>query len=412
MRIQVSNKILIYFLVFLLAALSFPVIAAWIPQLQKIWILLVTLFLVVVFLSHKITCGNASSALLIYTIVVFANALMGDALISSTPIAIVEVLLLFVPAAITIMTFKSESLDIIKYTLIVSVLFFVIEAISSFIMLRTEPGLIRILYKISIDEGDRSLMYSYYKFGLFDYSMAHAMPMLIPPLLYAYKRFNPNKVIRIVLALLIALTIYLSWISDSTTALMLSVLFFIIGIVTNTSGVQNNILKLTFILLIAVPFIVSDTVQLTLLDGAESVLGSESVFAEKIDEFRYSIMNDDMTGDMQGRVDRYNKSISLFFENPLWGSNKQPGNHASLIDRLGSFGLLGFIPLILFILRTTKEISSFLTDHSRMFLFQGVLAGTIMLATKGMWVWPIFFNMFILLPFILYITDLINKENA
>ena len=158
--------------------------------------------------------------------------------------------------------------------------------------------------------------------------------------------------------------------------------------------------------MITLPIAASDDVQLAVLDAAETVLGSESVFAEKIEEFRYSIENEGkMSGDMQGRVDRYNKSLDMFFANPLWGKNTKPGNHASLIDRLGSFGLLGFIPLMLFFWYSLKRVFEYLPADSLMFYIQGIFAAMVMLGTKGMWNWSMFYNLFILLPFIIYYTN-------
>lgn len=395
-----------YLLVFLLAALSFPIIPGWIPPLQKIWIILVMAFLVYIALTKKVSWGNPTACLLFYLVVLFLNAKMGDVLIPTTQIAIVEVLFLYVPSAVALWCFSEENISFIKTVLIVSLALFAIEAVSSLIILQVEPMIIRSLYKIATDEGDTRIMYEYYRTGLMDYSMAHAIPILIPPLFYAYKKVASTVKTKIFLLTSIAGCVFLTWLSDSTTALMLAVLFLVIGFMTNVSDIQSNFRKLIIIGIIVLPFAASDDVQLAVLDAAETVLGSESVFADKIEEFRYSIENEgNMTGDMQGRVDRYNKSLDMFFTNPLWGTNTKPGNHASLIDRLGAFGLLGFIPLMLFFWYSLKHISTYLPADSLVFFIQGILAAMVMLGTKGMWNWSMFYNLFILLPFIIYYTN-------
>ena len=395
-----------YLLVFLLAALSFPIIPGWIPQLQKIWVVLVMAFVVYVALTKKVSWGNPTACLLFYFVVLFLNAQMGDVLISSTQIAIVEVLFLYVPSAVALWCFSQENISFIKTVLIVSLALFAIEAVSSFITLQVEPMIIRTLYKIATDEGDTGIMFEYYRTGLMDYSMAHAIPILIPPLFYAYKKVASTVKSKIFLLTSIAGCVFLTWLSDSTTALMLAVLFLVIGFLTNVSDIRRNFRKLIIIGIIVLPIAASDDVQLAVLDAAETVLGSESVFADKIEEFRYSIENKgNMTGDMQGRVDRYNKSLDMFFTNPLWGTNTKPGNHASLIDRLGAFGLLGFIPLMLFFWYSLKHISTYLPADSLVFFIQGILAAMVMLGTKGMWNWSMFYNLFILLPFIIYYTN-------
>ena len=181
-------KGLSYLLVFLLAALSFPIIPGWIPPLQKIWVTLVMAFLVYTALTQKLSWGKSTVCLLFYFVVMFFNAKMGDVLIPSTQIAIVEVLFLYVPSAVVLWCFSQENISFIKSVLIVSLALFAIEAVSSFIILQVEPMIIRSLYKIATDEGDTGIMYEYYRTGLMDYSMAHAIPILIPPLFYAYKK--------------------------------------------------------------------------------------------------------------------------------------------------------------------------------------------------------------------------------
>ena len=399
-------KGLSYLLVFLLAALSFPIIPGWIPPLQKIWVILVMAFLVYSVLTQKLSWGKTTTCLLFYFIVLYFNAKMGDVLIPTTQIAIVEVLFLYVPSVVVLWCFSKENISFIKTVLIVSLALFTIEAVSSFIILQVEPMIIRTLYKIATDEGDTGIMFEYYRTGLMDYSMAHAIPILIPPLFYAYKKVASTVKSKIFLLTSIAGCVFLTWLSDSTTALMLAVLFLVIGFLTNVSDIRRNFRKLIIIGIIVLPIAASDDVQLAVLDAAETVLGSESVFADKIEEFRYFIENEgNMTGDMQGRVDRYNKSLDMFFTNPLWGTNTKPGNHASLIDRLGAFGLLGFIPLMLFFWYSLKHISTYLPADSLVFFIQGILAAMVMLGTKGMWNWSMFYNLFIMLPFIIYYTN-------
>lgn len=145
-------------------------------------------FLVYTALTQKLSWGKSTVCLLFYFVVMFFNAKMGDVLIPSTQIALVEVLFLYVPSAVVLWCFSQENISFIKSVLIVSLALFAIEAVSSFIILQVEPMIIRSLYKIATDEGDTGIMYEYYRTGLMDYSMAHAIPILIPPLFYAYKK--------------------------------------------------------------------------------------------------------------------------------------------------------------------------------------------------------------------------------
>lgn len=101
-------KGLSYLLVFLLAALSFPIIPAWIPPLQKIWVILVLAFFAYIVLTKKTSWGKSTACLLFYFIVLYLNAKTGDVLIPSTQIAFVEILFLYVPSAVVLWCFSNN----------------------------------------------------------------------------------------------------------------------------------------------------------------------------------------------------------------------------------------------------------------------------------------------------------------
>lgn len=397
-----------YILIFLLITASFPLIAGWIPFFQKMWIVLFFLFFTFFVSVKQIYKFKSVVYLLIYFVVLFINVQTGDTLIPSIPIALVEVFFLYLPCAITLWCLNNQDKSFMKKVLFSSFFMYLIECICSFLIIKTQPGIIRFLYSFADNEGGRGFMYSYYRLGLLDYSMAHAIPILIPPLFYAYKK--QLGTVKYFIAFCIGMCVFLCWLSDSTTALMIVILVFFLSGVTDMTGLLSNVKKISVVLLLTTPVILSDEIQLKILDSAEKILGTESVFAEKIDEFRYSINNEDMTGDMQGRVDRYNKSICYFVENPIMGTNEKPGNHAAILDRLAVLGLIGFIPLVLYFVSIIKEYALFLPKESLPFYIEGLFAGFLMLTTKGMWVWPMFFVMFMLLPFILFFVD--KKEIA
>ena len=106
--------------------------------------------------------------------------------------------------------------------------------------------------------------------------------------------------------------------------------------------------------LLTVALLSNDFVLGGIFDTAEVIVGDESIYAEKIEELRLSFMEDQTIGDMEGRFDRYGQSARLFFDNIFLGSNQMPGRHSSLLDKLGTLGLIGFIPLMLFFIIRTQ----------------------------------------------------------
>ena len=384
-------------LLVLIASLSFLIIPAWIPILRKGWQLLVMATLIIL-VSRQRTIDTKSMILLtLYGIILFINALSGDIYVGSITNAINEVMMLFVPSALALYCSVGNSGRFVKWLLIITLVFLLIELVASFIVLESNPGIIRGMYAMVKEEADSAYMFEFYKMGLLDYSMAHAIPILIPSLTCYFKEGGLKT--KIFCSLLIAACVFLTWLSESTTAIMLVVLMIFLGLWVNPKHLfRRNGSIIGFMVLLAIFVMSNDTIMMSIFDSADHLVGEESLQTQKIEELRLSYIEDQTTGDLESRMDRYQTSITMFFENPILGTNLMPGRHSSLLDKMATLGLVGFIPLMLFFWYYLKSIWETIIPNRRIYYLECIIAAFLIVLFKGMWVWPIFFFLFMVTP--------------
>lgn len=387
-------------LLVIIASLSFMFIPAWLPLLRKGWQLLMLASALILVFRHNSINQRAVIALFLYSLVVVLNAMSGDLYIGSPANAIYDMMMLFVSSSLAFYCTVNGNLRFVKVLITITFIALLFEMVASFIVLEVNPGLIRGLYSMAKQEGDVSLMYEYYRMGIMDYNMAHALPLLIPSLICRYKEGRVKE--KVLFALLIAVCILLTWLSESATALMLILLMVFLGVLVSAkASFRKQAIIITIMSLLTVALLSNDFVLGGIFDTAEVIVGDESIYAEKIEELRLSFMEDQTIGDMEGRFDRYGQSARLFFDNIFLGSNQMPGRHSSLLDKLGTLGLIGFIPLMLFFINQIKAIWRTIVPSRRVYYLECVIAAFLMLLFKGMWVWPIFFFLFMLAPSLL-----------
>ena len=386
-------------LLILFASLTFLVIPAWIPFLRKGWRLLIVATLLVLSCRREYICRKALIAFIPYAIVLFINAMSGDVYIGSTTNAINELMMVFVPTSLALYCIGGESRQFAKALVFISFGALLFEMVASFVVLERNPGIIRGLYSMAKEE-DISLMYEYYRLGIVDYHMAHALPVLIPPLIC---RFRENELKgKIVFAMLIVACIVLTWLSESSTALMLIILMVFLGLLVRVNdSFKKQMTIISLMALFTIVLLSSENVLTGVFSAVETFVGEESIYSDKIEEIRLSLLENQTTGDLESRFAKYQRSLDLFEGSILFGSNQMPGRHSALLDKLASFGLVGFIPLILFFFFQINVIWRGITAKRRIYYLECVIAAFLMLLFKGMWVWPIFMSLFLLAPCLL-----------
>lgn len=378
-------------------ALSFEILPAWIPSLRKGWMLLLVAFVaIIVYRPKQLVEGKFLAIWIAYCLAVFSKVASGSQMFSSYPIAIYEVLILFVAVFLSLSIISVNNQRFIKITLFVTFVFLIIDTIGSYFLLKQYPSAIRTAHVLIQEEG-ASAGYALFKFGLADYGFCHGLPILVPPLFYLFKTYNIKKGLRWLFVIAIALCSALVWMSESTTALILIVVLIILGFMTTPS--KNSISVIVLIVLV-IPFIISDALQLSVLGAIGSLFESDSPVSERIFELEHSIILEEQTGDLEGRMNRYSTSLEMFYSSPLWGASSMPGRHSGLLDRLGVLGLIGFVPLSMLIIGFFRKIYCNIPKSARAFFVEAVISGIAMTLSKSMWGWPMLFCMFVIMPFL------------
>ena len=91
-------------------------------------------------------------------------------------------------------------------------------------------------------------------------------------------------------------------------------------------------------------------------------------------------------------------SLDCFYKNPFFGS-PGVGGHSSLLDRLGSMGLLGFIPYLLMLIANVRTWISYMPEKGAMFFYiSGIVVVFIFLYMKGLFGGEGMLFMTVLLP--------------
>ena len=390
----------------IIAALTFMIIPAWVPFLRKGWVLLIVAMLIILLNCRNCISARAVIVLLGYEIIVFLNALLGDAYFDTWTSAIYEFLILFVPLSLALYCTKGGNERFVRSLVYITFIGLVFELIASFLVLKTNPGMIRGLYLMSKEEGGVNFMYRFYKLGLMDYSMGHAIPLLIGPLVYYFKEGSRKE--KWICLLLIIACIFLVWLAESATALLLMILIiFTSFMIDKKASLKKNVFIILLMVLVAVVLMSNDSIIGGIFDVSGRLVKNDAIYAARIEDLRMSLMEDKISGDVKGRMNLYGQSIDMFSGyGIILGSNQMPGRHSGFLDRFASLGLIGFIPLFFFFFFSLKTIWISLPKSRRIYYLESIVAALLMLSFKAMWLWPVFLFLYVIAPCIL----IMNKK--
>ena len=197
-----------------------------------------------------------------------------------------------------------------------------------------------------------------------NYTLMSCYSFLIPVLGYGYRSFDHkiNNVRWLFLGMII-LFVYFVYKSEITTSLVSTIFIILFIIIYQRGGNERTILLfLDF-----------------LVDAYEG-----TVAQIKIIEFRDMLMGEEEEGNVQLRAKLREMSFNCFLQNPLIGTSGV-GGHSSIMDRLGSMGLLGFIPFIMMIILNIKMWYKLMPEKSaKYFYIGGVTIMAMFLYVKGL----------------------------
>ena len=400
------NKASFYlsFLLIFIFYLSFNVLSGYI----KIYVIL-SLFLIslVSFVQYYKKIINPQFALLsLYAIIVLFNSFTGDEYLTFTK-SLLDILYLFVPFAMLFIYIGTKDYKRLKMLLIFILFISFILSITSIPQLYADPMLLREEFK----EEDGALAAIYARRWLSTYGKAHSLPFIFPPLVYIIKNSINNNKRKILFFLFFLIYFMFILLSSATGAILITV--FAIGVsflIRTNKSIKYNLLMLFLISLPALLLLNNDILYYS-LDMIQPLFRGSSTY-NKINLIKLFLENDSLEGGFGVRNNLHGISWNTFLDNFLLGTNKDSeiGHHSFFLDRLALLGMVGFIPLILFLLSYVRKIYNIL-NKTKLYYLVGVFSYFLMFSIKN----PFSFEMWLYALFVLpglcfYSETLLNKK--
>ena len=254
--------------------------------------------------------------------------------------------------------------------------------------------------------------------GLSPYAFPHALTCVLPAFMLGIK-INKKWKGKIFYIIMLGASTLLIYVTQSTGALIVAVFALVCSFIVHIGSWKENATKIIVFSLLITPIIVSDTMKMAILDTMEATISADSHYQKKIEELKSSINsyqdNVEEGGDIEYRGNLLGMTLSAIAKSPLVGvSNRSYGNHNALLDRWAEYGLVGFIPIVMFIYLMVKFTMQFIPDPYRTFYIIGVLSNLLMMLSKSMFGWYQWICFLFFLPlmirFIVYTTK--SKKNV
>ncbi len=247
------------------------------------------------------------------------------------------------------------------------------------------------------------------------YGVIHGVAAIFAPLIFfARKLYGIIQFKSILLLGVTLILLYIVYLSNATTALIISIFSLIGGLTVSTNILSRKfILKLMYIG-IAFMLLFNKTTIVTVLDSVQPIFNESGSNYKKIEDIKDTFIYGDSDGSVGAREDLYNDSFVLFLESPLIGTTK--GDmirlHSYFLDRLAALGIMFILPLILTFSSHIKTIYRRL-NRTRIIYLVGCMSYMIMLSLKNEFGTGTFLFAFAILPLLcIYIENVLNKQSS
>lgn len=391
-----------YLYVLLMISFTFQ-ISYSIPLLGKNYIFWLVGFGFAIYYSAKYLTRQVSLCAIFYLFVMWVNFFMGDSYFGGFRKCMNETVALIVPITMLYYLITRNDKRLFHWILIVFSLFLIESTIVSFMADAAFPNIMRLQSNAESAEENAFILDSFRRLGLASYSLPHAIPIIIPALVYmAKKTAKMHRWLAIVLLLAIMVMIY---ISGSFTALFLGAIVLVFSIIVNSQNVGTIKKTLVILLILLSPLLFSQNLQVSILEYLQNIFPDDSLVTKKLVDIENTLIYGESEGLVEGRSDLYRMTFNAILSNPLWGTSGEIGEHMALFDRWATLGLIGFIPLLFFIYYQAKYALTFISDEKRFYYFMGLLVFIVMISMKGSFSWELWFCFIVMLPGLLWWTD-------
>lgn len=391
-----KNKILTYAAAFVVTVLTFTLIQGYFSIFMRSWIFLGILAVLITLLYPKVYLEKSIIWLLIYSLVLIFNFLSGDEryVLGFT---LTEITFYFIPASLFLIYMRNKDIKNVRAITFVGILIIILTSIFTFKNAIDNPGIVRSIVGAQATE-DYTYILEQYRKGIASYGMPHAFPFIVPPFIYVLKNKNFSFKLRIFALLMVMIGGLMVFYTESTGALVVLLFSIIMSLIITESSLKKNIIRLVLLGVIALLFLNTQTL-ISVLDffGAET---ETMAYYGKIEDARTMLETGRTVGEVAGRQELHNMSLTAFLNHPLLGTNKGSdiGGHAYFMDRAGLLGLVGFIPLFLFFYNQIKITYENLPNSIRMYYLIGVASCIILGFQKNMSGFEYWLYLFFLLP--------------
>lgn len=408
-----SNKsdIFAYLIPFVVLLYTFSLIWGWFPLSHTIYVLFLGVLVCIVECNRYVK-SKAFVALVILEIVLGLKMFMNAPLHASTNGYIYEMLSICITAMMGYFLLRSKDEMLVKGMVYMIMIIIIVNAIGSSVVETILPGSIRACVTEFHTTGSHELAMKFYKFGMASYELTHAIPTIIPILVFGIKTVH-NYRLKLLFISVLAACLILCFLGGSTTVLSLGVLGLIISMLTRPQKGKGKLIIFALFSFVFLLIMNNDALVLSLLERIDDLIGNEGPFHSKILDIEDSVMYDETSEGVRGRQVLYTMSIDAIISNPFFGTNSDIiGHHSTLLDHWACLGLVGFIPYVVFIYKHIKESSHLLSENSRYFYIEGAVLAILMLSVKSIDGWESWLFLFVVLPLFARYIDSISHVDS
>ena len=378
-----SKTIISYFFIYVLICLMSTFFRAWFPAITQTQWLLIAAVGLSVFVNGNFYGSKTFICFAIFIAVLLVNWRTGDSHFREFSICFYEFMVPLFAMNLFLTLDKSDNGHLFKVLFAVFTIMIGIVAIGTVFV---EQGMPEVVRSLSNSGDDIESLNMYFRMGVSNYTLPHALPALIPIFVYALKSNDKFSVIWFFYLVTLLFCIILIIYSGATSALLLGIIALTLSLMTGLDGISKP--KIILVSALFLPFILSNALMNGVLQFLIDIFNGNSSFdsfTQHLMDMSYSLMNETgAEGDVEARVDRYQNTFDVIINNLILGTNGSAGGHMALLERLAQLGLIGFIPLIMTYTSYFKSISIKVNNSVKPFFIESLVIAFMMMTLKNM----------------------------
>lgn len=212
-----------------------------------------------------------------------------------------------------------------------------------------------------------------------NYTLLHVYVFLIPVVYYCY--IKTNGLYKSLFLVLLLLLVYVVYKSSITTCLIIGVVSLLLSISLSSKNIPRTVFFMTVLSTTFIIFYYSG-VFVSILKGILPYFEGSAV-ESKIEDALFLLSTGESTGSIATRENLHQRSWDGFFSNILIGGGVS-GGHSSLIDRLATMGLIGFIPYFMVYFTIFKQWVKHFDHYGKRYYYLSVVSVVVLLYSKGL----------------------------